>query len=135
MGSDYGRSQSAEQVQAWIVGRLRVSDPPTIRRPINYMRLIVIAVVLLGIISTLSVAHSIIMPVFQSKAIWAGISLLTILLFISGHMFNHIRKVPYIAGNDKGSITYIAGGFSNQLGMESQIVAALCMCSAALLES
>ena len=43
-------------------------------------------------------------------------------------MFNHIRKVPYIAGDGKGGISYFAGGFSNQFGMETQIVAAMCEC-------
>lgn len=42
-------------------------------------------------------------------------------------MFNHIRKVPYVAGNGQGGISYFAGGFSNQFGMETQIVAAICM--------
>ena len=41
-------------------------------------------------------------------------------------MFNHIRKVPYVAGDGKGGISYFAGGFSNQFGLETQIVAAMC---------
>lgn len=41
-------------------------------------------------------------------------------------MFNHIRKVPYVSGDGKGGITYFVGGFSNQLGLETQIVAAMC---------
>ena len=44
-------------------------------------------------------------------------------------MFNHIRKVPYVAGDGKGGISYFAGGFSNQFGMETQIVAAMCKSS------
>lgn len=40
-------------------------------------------------------------------------------------MYNHIRKVPYVAGDGKGGISYFAGGFSNQFGMETQIVAAM----------
>lgn len=43
-------------------------------------------------------------------------------------MFNHIRKVPYVAGDGRGGISYFAGGFSNQFGMETQIVAAICKC-------
>lgn len=54
--------------------------------------------------------------------------MIAILLFISGHMFNHIRKVPYVAGDGKGGITYVTGGFQNQLGLETQIIAAMCMC-------
>lgn len=51
---------------------------------------------------------------------------MAILLFISGHMFNHIRRVPYVVGDGKGGVNYIAGGFQTQYGMETQIVAALC---------
>ena len=32
-----------------------------------------------------------------------------------------------MAGNSQGGISYFAGGFSNQFGMETQIVAAMCM--------
>jgi oligosaccharyltransferase complex subunit gamma len=41
-------------------------------------------------------------------------------------MFNHIRKVPYVVGDGKGGISYFAGGFSNQFGMETQVIAAIC---------
>ena len=54
--------------------------------------------------------------------------MIAILLFTSGHMFNHIRKVPYVAGDGRGGISYFAGGFQNQYGMETQIVAAMCKC-------
>lgn len=40
-------------------------------------------------------------------------------------MFNHIRKVPYVAGNGRGGIEYFAGGFQNQFGLETQIIAAI----------
>lgn len=41
-------------------------------------------------------------------------------------MFNHIRRVPYVAGDGKGGISYFAAGFQSQLGMETQVVAAIC---------
>lgn len=41
-------------------------------------------------------------------------------------MFNHIRKVPYVAADGKGGVSYFAGGFQNQFGLETQIVAAMC---------
>lgn len=40
-------------------------------------------------------------------------------------MFNHIRKVPYVASDGHGGISYFAGGFQNQFGLETQIVAAI----------
>lgn len=71
-------------------------------------------------------ASSYVLPVIQNRNIWASVSLIAILLFTSGHMFNHIRKVPYIVGDGKGGVSYIAGGFQSQLGLETQIVAAIC---------
>ncbi|KAF4121003.1 oligosaccharyltransferase complex subunit gamma [Geosmithia morbida] len=54
-----------------------------------------------------------------------------------GHMFNHIRKVPYVSGDGRGGVTYFSGNFQSQLGMETQIVAAiyglLAFCSIALI--
>lgn len=44
---------------------------------------------------------------------------------ISGHMWNHIRGPPYIIAQN-GKISYIAPGFSSQIGIESQIVAIIC---------
>jgi oligosaccharyltransferase complex subunit gamma len=52
--------------------------------------------------------------------------MIAILLFISGHMFNHIRGTPYVTGDGKGGITYFTAGFQSQLGLEVQIVAAMC---------
>ena len=81
---------------------------------------------ILGFISFFSVASPYILPIVQNRNLWAAISLIIILLFTSGHMFNHIRKVPYVSGDGKGGISYFAGGFSNQFGLETQIVAAMC---------
>ena len=41
-------------------------------------------------------------------------------------MFNHIRKVPYVAGDGRGGISYFAASFQSQYGLETQVVAALC---------
>ena len=111
---------------SWISRYLPDGPKPAIQRPLNYIRIITVTTTLLGIVSFLSVAYPYILPVIQNRNLWAGISLITILLFTSGHMFNHIRKVPYVAGNGQGGISYFAGGFSNQFGMETQIVAAMC---------
>jgi oligosaccharyltransferase complex subunit gamma len=81
---------------------------------------------ILGTLTFLSVAGPYLLPIIQNRNLWAGISLIAILLFTSGHMFNHIRKVPYVAGDGRGGVSYFAGGFSNQYGLETQIVAAMC---------
>ncbi|KAI4103963.1 MAG: hypothetical protein L6R37_003525 [Teloschistes peruensis] len=118
-------SQSAEQVHDWICRHLPAGPKPKIHRPLNWVRLITITTAVLGAVSFFSVASLYIIPVIQNRNLWAAMSLITILLFTSGHMFNHIRKVPYVSGDGKGGISYFAGGFSNQFGLETQIVAAM----------
>ncbi|KAL8834614.1 MAG: hypothetical protein Q9176_007393 [Flavoplaca citrina] len=117
--------QSAEQVNDWIIRHLPEGPRPPMYRPINYMRLVTIITTILGLVSFFSIAAPYLIPIIQNRNLWAAISLITILLFTSGHMFNHIRKVPYVAGDGKGGISYFAGGFSNQFGLETQIVAAM----------
>lgn len=79
-----------------------------------------------GGISLLVTASPYLLPIVQSRNVWASISLILILVFTSGHMFNHIRKVPYIAGDGKGGISYFAGSFQSQFGLETQVIAAIC---------
>jgi oligosaccharyltransferase complex subunit gamma len=97
-----------------------------VKRPINWLRWISTTVVILGTITAMATASPYILPIVQNRNLWAAISLISILLFTSGHMFNQIRKVPYVAGDGKGGVTYIAGGFQTQFGLETQIVAAVC---------
>jgi oligosaccharyltransferase complex subunit gamma len=99
---------------------------PVIRRPINWMKIISVTTAVLGGITFIAVAAPYLIPILQNRNIWAAFSLIAVLLFTSGHMFNHIRKVQYAGGDGKGGISYFAGGFSNQFGLESQIVAAMC---------
>jgi oligosaccharyltransferase complex subunit gamma len=87
---------------------------------------VVVITTLLGFVTFATVAYPYIVPIIQNRNLWAAISLVAVLLFTSGHMFNHIRKVPYVSGNGRGGISYFAGGFSNQFGMETQIVATMC---------
>jgi len=98
---------------------------PNIVRPVNYLLWVTSITAILGGISFLSVAWPYLVPILQNRNLWAAISLILILLFTSGHMFNHIRKVPYVAGDGRGGVSYFAGGFSNQYGLETQIVAGM----------
>ena len=118
--------QSAEQVHAWLSRHLPAGNKPRIRRPFNYTRLATIVTFALGGITFFTVAGPYLLPIVQNRNLWAAVCLIIVLLFTSGHMFNHIRKVPYVSGDGHGGINYFAGGFSNQWGMETQIVAAIC---------
>ncbi|KAB5577550.1 OST3/OST6 family protein [Coniochaeta sp. 2T2.1] len=117
--------QTAEQVHDWLVRHTPDRPHPAIKRPINYMAWIIGLTIAAGVGTLIYVLWPYAWPFASNRNVWAAISLISILLFTSGHMFNHIRKVPYIAGDGKGGISYFAGGFQNQYGMETQIVAAM----------
>ena len=117
---------SADQVYSWIGRHLPEGPKPQLVRPINYMRIVSAITVLMAVVTAIAVLSPYLLPIIQNRNLWAAISLIAILLFTSGQMFNHIRKVPYVAGDGKGGISYFAGGFQNQFGMETQIVAAIC---------
>jgi len=99
---------------------------PRVNRPINYVKIVTVTTIVLFVITSIYVAAPYALPFLQNRNLWAAISLFTIILFCSGHMFNHIRGSPYIGNDGKGGISYFAGGFQNQYGLESQIVAAIC---------
>lgn len=45
---------------------------------------------------------------------------------ISGYMWNQIRKPPPMQVSQQGKPIYIANGYSNQFGVETQIISVLC---------
>lgn len=113
-------------MHSWIARQMPGRPHPQIVRPINYVKIATTTVAVLGGITFLSVAGPYILPVVQNRNLWAAISLIAVLLFTSGQMFNHIRKVPYVSVDAKGGVSYFAGGFQTQFGLETQIVAAIC---------
>ncbi|KAL2262885.1 hypothetical protein VTK26DRAFT_9090 [Humicola hyalothermophila] len=118
-------AQVAEQVHHWLSRHLPDRPHPPIKRPINWMRWISTFILLSGGLTASYVAWPYVLPVIQSRTVWAAITLVSILLFTSGHMFNQIRNVPYVAGDGRGGISYFAAGFQSQYGLETQIVAAI----------
>lgn len=60
---------------------------------------------------------------------WMVLCIGFVLLHTSGYMYNSIRNTPYVGSDGRGHISYIAGGFQSQFGMETQIIAALCKAS------
>jgi oligosaccharyltransferase complex subunit gamma len=123
---DFYGEVSAEQIYDWITRQLPPGPQPPLVRPINYTKIVVVITALLGFVTFMTVVYPYILPIIQNRNLWVAISLVAVLLFTSGHMFNHIRKVPYVSGDGRGGISYFAGGFSNQFGMETQIVATMC---------
>lgn len=117
---------SAEQIHAWIARHLPDRPHPPVKRPVNWLKWTVIIVTVLTTVGIIAKAWHLILPVIQSRFLWAVGTLFLILAFTSGYMFNSIRKTPYVAGNPQGGISYFAPGFQNQLGIETQIIGFLC---------
>ncbi|PKY02898.1 oligosaccharyl transferase subunit [Aspergillus campestris IBT 28561] len=122
---DFSGPISADQLYTWINRHLPEGPKPPLVRPLNYMRIVSFVTILMAVVTLFTVLSPYVLPIIQNRNIWAAVSLIAILLFTSGHMFNHIRKVPYVVGDGKGGISYFAGGFQNQFGMETQVVAAI----------
>lgn len=119
-------TDKADSIHAWLSRQLPDIPHPAIVRPINYVKIVTVTTAILGLITFFSVASPYILPIIQNRNLWAAVSLIMVLLFTSGHMFNHIRKVPYVQADGRGGVSYFAGGFQNQYGLETQIVAAMC---------
>ncbi|SMQ52034.1 unnamed protein product [Zymoseptoria tritici ST99CH_3D7] len=115
----------ADPIHTWLARHLPGRPHPAIVRPLNYVKIAVTTTAVLGSLTFLTIAAPYILPLLQNRNLWAAVSLIAVLLFTSGHMYNHIRKVPYVQGNGKGGVSYFAGGFQNQIGIETQIIAAL----------
>jgi len=116
---------NAQPIHQWLARHYAGRTIPKLVRPINWFKLAVWATAALGAITFVAVAGPYILPFLQNRNLWAAISIICVLLFTSGHMFNQIRNTPYAGGDGKGGVSYIAGGFQNQFGMETQIVAAM----------
>lgn len=97
----------------------------TIHKPKDYSLIGMLASGLIIIAGSFRYVYPFVKPLIESRTIWAGLSLVAILMFTSGHMFNNIRHTPYVAGNREGGVSYIAPGFQQQYGFETQIVAVL----------
>ncbi|CAO0798278.1 unnamed protein product [Mucor circinelloides] len=96
-----------------------------VARPVNYFKLGAKLFLVVGAAAVLKLLYRHLGFVFYHKNTWAIISILFILTFTSGYMWNRIRTPPFVMPGKNGDINYIASGFSSQLGVEPQIVASI----------
>lgn len=61
-------------------------------------------------------------PILQSRWTWAAVTVVTTLIMTSGYMFTRIRGTPYSGPNGQ----WVAQGYQNQFGQETQVVATIC---------
>lgn len=111
---------TAEEVASWVTQHS--GQKVTVKRPLNYLLIGSVAFAVLGILTLLRIFQPYLQGAFKNKIVWFFLAMAVILSCTSGHMYNTIRHTPYVSGNGEGGVTYIAGGFQNQFGLETQIV-------------
>ncbi|GMK56493.1 hypothetical protein CspeluHIS016_0303330 [Cutaneotrichosporon spelunceum] len=70
-------------------------------------------------------ARKLLVPILTSRIIWGVTVIMLCILFTSGYMWNKIKGAPYVQAGPGGRVSWVAGGYQNQLGIESQVVAVL----------
>ncbi|GAA6010378.1 hypothetical protein JCM11491_006294 [Sporobolomyces phaffii] len=124
-GADFGRSNfQAESIATYLKTTARL---PSLEfaRPVDKSKVLKTAVIGLGTVLGAYQGRSFLRVVFTRTYIWAGMTIVVILLMTSGYMWNQIRRPLYSQPGRNGQVTYIAGGYQSQLGAETHIVAAI----------
>lgn len=92
--------------------------------PTDYAKMVFNGLATFSIILLFKRFRGHIFALFLSNLIWGAATILLVLLFISGQMFNQIRSVPFI--NERGDKPeIISPNAQMQFGVETQIVSTL----------
>ncbi|KAF7725138.1 oligosaccharyl transferase subunit ost3/OST6 [Apophysomyces ossiformis] len=113
---------SAESLAAFLSRESGMPMP--VSRPINYGQWAIKAFLALSAAAVIKLVYPYLGFLLYHKNTWMAVSIVWILTMISGHMWNRIRSPPYVM-YAQNKINYIAAGFSQQLGLEVEIVAAI----------
>ncbi|KAI8978933.1 hypothetical protein BDB01DRAFT_798625 [Pilobolus umbonatus] len=114
---------SAESLANFLSNTSGVSISVT--RPYDYFKLAIKAALTLISVVILKVLYNYFNFIVFHKATWTIVSMVIILTMTSGYMWNRIRTPPHIMRDQKGQPNFIANGFSQQFGVEQQIVASI----------
>ncbi|RKP26417.1 hypothetical protein SYNPS1DRAFT_21819 [Syncephalis pseudoplumigaleata] len=96
----------------------------TLYRPIDWKKHGMNAAIVIGFLVALRFSSHYVWAVLSNTRVWSAISLVFLLIMMSGLMWNQIRMPPYHGGSAQQP-EYIAPGFQQQYVAETQIVALL----------
>jgi hypothetical protein len=114
-------SLEAEALLEWISALAKQEF--SLVKPFNYVKLITMISIVLGIAFVIKIFYNSILSVIQNSSFWSIVSLVFIINMNAGYMWNQIRGAAYAPS--KGSI--FRPEFQSQYAIESQVVAVLCI--------
>lgn len=91
-------------------------------KPFPWDRFIKTIMTAVAVVTVLFLFRDLFKKFIFSRQPWIAFSMVTVLMFTAGQMFNVTRGTPLI-GQQDGRLVYFQPGFSAQLGIETQIVA------------
>ncbi|KAF9201708.1 oligosaccharyl transferase subunit ost3/OST6 [Haplosporangium sp. Z 27] len=119
---DFSRNGfTAEPFANWVNSKAEIKLH--VQRPIDFVALAVKVLGGLSFLGTIYIIFTKAGSISTSKYFWSAASMFTIFIMISGHMWNQIRGPPYTVPGRDGRPGFIAQGFQNQFGLETQIIA------------
>lgn len=95
-----------------------------IYEPINYSKVFMNAAVTFALVMLLRKFSHYLVALLKSTFVWGSLSLVLVLVFISGYMFNQIRGTPFV--REQGDrVEYFAPSSQMQYGLETQVISTL----------
>lgn len=110
-------------ISQWVREILGV--PVEIYVPLDWSKVAMNAVATFAVVLAIRKFNKQFSSLARSPFVWGAVSILLVLLCISGYMFNQIRGTPFIREKENGQIDYFAAGPQAQYGLETQIVSSL----------
>ncbi|GEQ67278.1 hypothetical protein JCM33374_g942 [Metschnikowia sp. JCM 33374] len=92
--------------------------------PPDYSRIAMNGLLTFTVVLTLRKFSSQVLAIAKSPFVWGVSSIVFILLFLAGYMFNQIRGTPFVRENGR-DVEYIAPGPQMQYGLETQVISTL----------
>ncbi|KAG7193165.1 oligosaccharyl transferase subunit ost3/OST6 [Scheffersomyces spartinae] len=92
--------------------------------PLNYNLIIFNAVMTFVVLVSVYLFSAKLKKLIASKFLWCALSLIAVLLFTCGSMFNRIRNTPFVKETENGP-QYFAPGQQAQYGIETQLISFL----------
>ncbi|KAI8052504.1 hypothetical protein BDF22DRAFT_688795 [Syncephalis plumigaleata] len=116
------RGLGAEDVSAFIKQTMGIEM--TLYRPIDWQKHGINAAIVIAFLVALRFSSQYVWAILSNTRVWSAITLVFLLIMMSGFMWNQIRMPPYHGGSPQNP-EYISSGFQQQFVAETQIVALL----------